>query len=103
MDKSNDTCVVNNNMDGNYRFVRNIELEQLSPVLPWCRGLWGNYYRLEWLPPDRLKLKDRVWPLAPMPESRRSEIIETENVDRKWSIIYIYGGNSQWALASLRL
>lgn len=42
----------------------------------------------QWLPPDRLKLKDRAWLLGPM------EIIETENVDRKWSITYIYGGNS---------
>lgn len=56
MDKSNDTCVVNNNMDGISLFAISSWNSQVQGC-PGAVGLWGNYYRLEWLPPDRLKLK----------------------------------------------
>ena len=56
MDKSNDTCVVSNNMDGIGLFAISSWNSQVQGC-PGAVGLWGNHYRLEWLPPDRLKLE----------------------------------------------
>lgn len=60
MDKPNNTCVVNNNMKSvcsQYRVGSKAALVQ---------GGYGGIVIDQWLPADRLKLKDRAWFLGPI-------------------------------------